>query len=160
MLGNKRERPPDPGPGEWRLEVHDRPNGSIPYNVFLRSLDPYSQIVLGISVEEVLARQGHNVCNTSWGKALRDGLYEFRVQKSLNALCKEACVPVPEGFHGDKGVLLRVFFTVEGARIVLLLSGYDKGKDPNEKRQNREIKVARKLLREHRANERKKVKRR
>jgi len=159
MLGNKKEQS-DPGPGDWRLEVYDRPDGSIPYNVFLKSLDPYSQIVLGISVEEVLARQGHNICNTSWGKALRDGLYEFRVQKSLNALCKEACVPVPGGLHGDKGVSLRVFFTVEGVRIVLLLGGYDKGKDPNEKRQDREIKVARKLLKEHRANERKKAKHR
>lgn len=54
-----------------------------------------------------------------------------------------------------------VFFSrFEGPRIVLLLSGYDKGKDPNEKRQGREIKMARKLLREHRAGERRKAQRR
>jgi hypothetical protein len=42
-----------------------------------------------------------------------------------------------------------VFFSVEGAKIVLLLSGYDKGADPAQRRQDREIKVARKLLTEH-----------
>jgi hypothetical protein len=36
-----------------------------------------------------------------------------------------------------------VFFAVEGARIVLLLSGYDKGANPSEKRQGREIKLER-----------------
>jgi len=155
MLGNKREQTPDTGSGEWKLEVYERPDGSIPYNIFLKSLDPYRQLILGISIEEVLARQGHNVCSTSWGKALRDGLYEFRVQRSLSALCNEAGIPVPTGVHGDKGTLLRVFFTVDGARIVLLLSGYSKSKDSSEKRQNREIKAARKLLKEYKASQRK-----
>jgi DNA-binding XRE family transcriptional regulator len=36
-----------------------------------------------------------------------------------------------------------VFFAVEGARIVLLLSGFDKGVNPSEKCQGREIKLAR-----------------
>ena len=45
--------------------------------------------------------------------------------------------------------MLRIFFAVEGLKIVLLLSGYDKGKDPNRKKQQDLIKAARKLLKQH-----------
>lgn len=43
--------------------------------------------------------------------------------------------------------MLRVFFTVYGDRVVLLVGGYDKAKDPSSKRQQREIEVARARLR-------------
>ncbi len=42
-------------------------------------------------------------------------------------------------------MLLRVFCTFSGDRIVLLYHGYNKKADPSEKRQNREIAKARKL---------------
>jgi hypothetical protein len=42
-----------------------------------------------------------------------------------------------------------VFFAVCGAKIVLLLGGYDKGADPSDRRQQREIRLARRLLAEH-----------
>lgn len=149
MTGGNSVHSPDPGPVEWTLEIYERPDGSCPYGIFLKNLDPYSQLVLDICVEEVLGRQGHNICGTSWGAPLGGGLYEFRVRKSLNSLCKEVGLPVPRGFNQDAEILLRVFFAVEGFRVVLLVSGYDKGKDPTGKRQGREIKTARKLLKEH-----------
>ncbi|MCY4620460.1 MAG: hypothetical protein OXD34_01295 [bacterium] len=45
-------------------------------------------------------------------------------------------------------VLLRVFVHFYGDRIVLLLGGYDKGRYPQKKRQQREIARARKSLRQ------------
>jgi hypothetical protein len=42
-------------------------------------------------------------------------------------------------------VLIRVFCTFHGDRIVLLYHGYDKKKDPSEKRQASEIARARKM---------------
>jgi hypothetical protein len=47
-------------------------------------------------------------------------------------------------------VLLRVFFATDGARIILLLSGYDKLADSKPRRQNKEIERARKLLKSYR----------
>jgi hypothetical protein len=44
-------------------------------------------------------------------------------------------------------VLLRLFVTFHGDRVVLLFQGYDKGKDPSGRRQTKEIKTARKHLR-------------
>jgi hypothetical protein len=49
---------------------------------------------------------------------------------------------------------------VEGARIVLLLGGYDKKKDDSEKRQIREIGVARALLAEHKERQKREKKKR
>ena len=149
MAGRKSVHPPDLGPGGWTLEVYERADGSCPFSIFLKSLDAYSQLVLDTSIQEVLVRQGHNVCGTSWGKPLGDGLYEFRVRRSLNSICKAVGLPLPEGSGEGGEILLRVFFSVEGARVILLLSGYDKGKDSKAKRQEQEIKTARKLLREH-----------
>jgi hypothetical protein len=43
-------------------------------------------------------------------------------------------------------LLLRVFCHAYGNQIMLLLSGYDKGEDPSDRRQQREIAEPRKRL--------------
>jgi hypothetical protein len=137
---------------QWTLQIHDRPDGSIPYQIFRESLDLYTLSVLDICVEEVLARQGNNVCATSWGKSLGGGLYEFRIRKSIAAVCKEANIPLPDFPNAKKSTLLRVFFAVEGSKIIVLLCAYEKGKDSSTRRQQHEIAKARKYLLEHRSN--------
>jgi len=44
--------------------------------------------------------------------------------------------------EGSSEILLRVFCHAHGKKVVLLLAGYDKGKEPSSKRQNTEIKRA------------------
>lgn len=44
-------------------------------------------------------------------------------------------------------VLLRLFYLAHGQRIILLLGGYDKGKDTSPRRQAREIEQARRRQR-------------
>ncbi len=150
MFSHRSGREPQPGPSDWTLEIHDRADGSIPYETFRASLDPYTRASLDISVQYVLAKQGHNVCaSPKFGRNLKRGLYEFKIGKPLDTICNELGIPVPTQFSDGKPVLLRVFFAVEGARIVLLLGGYDKKKDDSENRQNKEIGVARALLAEH-----------
>src|SRR5665647_1071608 len=48
-----------------------------------------------------------------------------------------------------ESALLRVFCHATGDRVILLLGGYDKGKDPARRRQDHEIEVARRRLAEH-----------
>lgn len=150
MFSIKGSREPEPGPGDWNLEIHDRPDGSMPYETFRASLDKYTRAALDISVDYILAKQGHNVCaSDKFGRNLKRGLYEFKIGKPLATTCNELGIPLPPQFSDGKPVLLRIFFAVEGARIVLLLGGYDKKKDDSDKRQNKEIEVARALLVEH-----------
>ncbi|PJI55865.1 hypothetical protein CTI14_01395 [Methylobacterium radiotolerans] len=120
-------------------------------------LPQYEQAVMVAAIEKVLGELGHEVCSTEWGKSLGDGLFEFRVRKSLRAIhdeFKESGADIPDLPSGsNRDVLLRAFFTVHGDRIVLLLHVYDKKRDPSEKRQQREIKKARKQLRAWRERE-------
>ena len=50
-------------------------------------------------------------------------------------------------------ILLRVFFHAHGNRLILLLSGYDKGTRPNTRHQQREIERARVYLKEWQAKQ-------
>src|ERR1017187_4922921 len=92
-----------------------------------QGLDARERRVLGTALREILQRQGINVCSSPFGKQLGGGLFEFRLR--------------------EDSLLLRVFCHAYGNQIVLLLSGYDKGKYPgSRRRQQREIAEARKRL--------------
>jgi hypothetical protein len=75
----------------------------------------------------------------------RRGVHEFRVRPDSNEIGRmfagQAALP-----RRRERVLLRVFVHFHGSRVVLLLDGYDKGMDPSDKRQQREIGRARKCL--------------
>ena len=114
-------------------------------STFLLSLLEYEQAVLIAAIESVLLVYGIDICAGEWGKPFGRGLYEFRVRKSLNAILTSAGVDVPARAADDRMVLLQVFCTFYGQKIVLLFSGYNKKGDPSERRQQREIKRARKI---------------
>ena len=97
---------------------------------------------------------GIDICQSEWGKSLGHGLYEFRIRKSLRTILNEftpSSLPTLEDLPENRKVLLRVFCTFHGTRIVLLLGGYNKKKDPSERRQAKEITAARKALKEWRS---------
>lgn len=136
----------------WHIELLRLPHGQIPYLTFRNSLNPYEVELLDLCIEQILARAGINVCETNWGKALGAGLYEFRIHRSLNALANHLGIELPGEFKKDQSKLLRVFFTVEGQKIILLISGYDKGKNPSRRKQQKMIEKARSLLKRHKNN--------
>ena len=76
-------------------------------------------------------------------------------------ILRERGLPVPEHLKETSAdVLLRVFCHAHGKKVVLLLAGYDKGKEPSAKRQNAEIKRAKQRLTRWKAQERASAKRR
>ncbi len=119
---------------------------------FLFSLPTYEQAVLVAAIEHVLRAYGIDICSGEWGKPLGEGLYEFRIRKSLRTILVSAGLDTPEGAGADRNVLLRVFCTFHGDKIVLLYHGYNKKTDPSEKRQQREIAKARKIHERWRRN--------
>lgn len=130
----------------WTLELFDAKQ----FDRFVKKLGPYEEVVLFAAIEHFLKPLGQDICNGEWGKALGEGLFEFRVRRSLSAIYSAAGLDETE-FPDDiktphREVLLRVFCTFHGSKIVLILSGYDKRRDPSPSRQQREIKKARSLL--------------
>jgi hypothetical protein len=114
----------------------------------LRTHDPEKHLAAIAAIERVLKVHGTDVCATEWGKNLGKGLYEFRVRhpassiRSMFPRLTDEQITTPTGRESSR-ILLRVFFTTYGSEVVLLCSGYDKGRDPSAKRQRAEIAKAR-----------------
>jgi len=108
----------------------------------------------------VLQVNGVAVCRSSWGRKVHaEGVYEFRLRMTGKAVINlEAEIhgineaEARARFGGDRSedILLRVFFHPHGDKLILLLGGYDKGKDASGKRQQAEIRLAVSRLREFR----------
>ena len=82
-----------------------------------------------------MQRYGVGICDTEFGRQLGGGLFEFRLRLKART--------------DSESALVRVFCHAAGDRVILLLGGYDKGKDSGRRRQEREIKVARRRLTEY-----------
>src|SRR5260370_17805289 len=88
------------------------------------------------------------------------GLYEFRLRwTAAEVRAKAARVSDAAEAKTDK-IMLRVFFCTAGRKIILLLSGYDKGRDTSGRRQDRAISGARKLMTAHQEAQKRASKRR
>jgi hypothetical protein len=89
--------------------------------------------------------QGVGVCAGPYGKQLGDGLFEFRLRHDAGEILRS--LGQRASTHGQREpILLRVFCHAHGDRVVVLLGGYDKQRDPSRKRQQHEIAVARRRL--------------
>ncbi len=123
----------------WTIEI-----ACDGFERFMRKLPAYERDVVDAALGHVLAVEGIGICDSEWGKALGGGLYEFRVRRSLAVILNSA------GVAGDsrarRAVLVRVLCAFSGNKVVILLGGYDKGRDPSAKRQQREIAAARATL--------------
>ncbi len=139
----------------WTLEFYEEDRRE-PVLDFLRGLDEFKEQALAAALRNVLAYEGIGVCSSAWGKWVQGapGIFEFRVRHDAATILRERGLPVPEQLQeAHTAILLRVFCHAHGKKVVLLLAGYDKGKEPSAKRQNAEIKRAKQRLTRWRARE-------
>ena len=140
----------------WRLEFYQDDDGREPCREWMDKLPSTRYAALTEAFNRVLAVHGLGVCGSEWGKQLGEGLFEFRVRHSAPEIARMFGASTESAGSGHKGdVLLRVFCHAYGSRIILLLSGYDKGRHSDKRRQEREIKKARELLSHFKDRERK-----
>lgn len=130
----------------WSPELFESDDGIVPYERFIHSLPDFKFIALKAALEHVLVVRGMDLARTEWLKALGDGLYEFRVRHNAYEIAHMFGGEPVDSKPPSQKVLLRVFVHFYGDKIVLLLGGYDKGDDPKDRRQRREINEARRLL--------------
>lgn len=127
--------PADPPP--FDIEFYTDETGEQPCLQWIRvDLSPTKRRALGMAMHEVLQRHGVQVVGErSWGRQLGQGLFEFRVDRTVK----------PHDAIAEK-IALRVFCHAYGDSKVLVIHGYDKGKSPSSRRQQREIETARSRL--------------
>jgi hypothetical protein len=144
----------------WEVEFYADESGREPCRAWIQKLTPYKRLALEEAIRLVLMRRGPDVVQTEFGKALGGGLYEFRLRWSAaDVQRKIGGVSTASVVKAEK-IMLRVFFCTSGRRIILLLSGYDKAKDPGVRHQSGEIANARRLLTAHAEAERRRKRRR
>lgn len=100
-----------------------------------------------MAITKILAQMGIDLVGTQWMKALGDGLYEFRIRHSSSEIQSIYTSSESRPRSSHQKILLRVFMSFHGKKLVLLLHGYDKGKNDSKKRQQVEIEIARRRLR-------------
>jgi phage-related protein len=119
----------------FRLEFYEDQNGNQPVRQWLRAeLTAEDRRSVGAALWTILQHQGIQVCGTDFGRQLGEGLFEFRLR--------------------EPPLFARVFCHAHGRRLILLLGGYDKGRDPSARRQKREIALARARMADWRAHNR------
>ena len=133
-------------PGAWTPEPFEADDGTIPFERFVGNLSDFKFVALDTAIDWVLSVRGIDLIRTEWLKALGEGLHEFRVRHDADEIARMFGGESPEVDGQPEKVLLRVFVHFCGQKVVLLLGGYDKGDDPKERRQQREITEARRLL--------------
>lgn len=140
-------------PGPWTLEPFVADDGSVPFERFMSDLTEDAIDALDLALELVLRVRGIDLVRTEWLKPLGGGLHEFRVRHDAGEVSRMFGGSLE---HAQKRhrVLLRVFVHFHGDRVVLLLGGYDKGRDPKPRRQEQEIRKARRLLQQFRDQQR------
>lgn len=137
----------------WDIEFYQDEHGREPCLEWIQKLSREKRLALETALEHVLAVRGLDVVATSFGKALGQGLYEFRLRWSAEEVAHKVNAVLAEPVTETESILLRVFFCTSGRKIILLLSGYDKAVDSSDRRQAKEILAARKLLTAHREAE-------
>jgi len=133
-------------PGAWTPEPFKADDGTIPFERFVDDLSDFKFVALGTAIDRVLSVRGIDLVRTEWLKALGEGLHEFRVRHEADEIARMFGGESPEIDGQPEKVLLRVFVHFYGHKVVVLLGGYDKGDDPQKRRQQREVAEARRLL--------------
>ena len=134
----------------WELEFYVDKNGREPVREWLDGLDKVKRAAALRGLSVILAAEGPGVSSTEYGKPLHKGLFEFRLRIDAATILAKHDPGLLEKFPDQPrgSVLLRVICHASDGSLILLLGAYDKGKDPSGRRQNSEIAVARKRLKD------------
>jgi hypothetical protein len=130
--------------GPWRLQIYETEDGRQPFTAWVEKLSESKFVALDAALRLVLAARGLDLVRTEWLKPLGEGLHEFGVRHDGDEIRRMFGDEVAASGRRRERILLRVFVHFHGSRVVLLVAGYDKGKDASERRQQREIVQARK----------------
>lgn len=131
----------------WTAELCETASGASPVATWMGGLCSEKFLALQAAIELVLETQGLDLAGTSWMKPLGDGLYEFRLRHSeaeVRRMYEDASV---EGPGSRNAILLRLFVHFHGDRVILLVNGYDKGRNNSTRYQQQQITKAKKMLR-------------
>jgi len=135
-------------PAKWKIEFYEDIQGRRPVVKWIDRLSDQKAEAVIVALQEVLAVNGINLASGAWLKSLGSGLYEFRIRHSKNEIQGMYKAANRGLVGGAEAILLRIFVAFEGQKLIVLLGGYDKGKNDKQSFQQAQIEIARKRLRD------------
>lgn len=136
----------------FQIEFYDDPDtGAEPVREWmLEDLTRYQRRALGVALYEVLQRRGVDVCAGEYGKALGQGLFEFRLRHDADEIVAMHTAHTPKG-EADEGGCCCAFSATRSANGSSCSSVATTRPLTGTRRQAKEIEIARKRLREFRS---------
>lgn len=131
----------------WTVEFYEDAGGKRPVETWMAGLSTAEYAAVRAAIVHVLEPQGLALASTPWITPLGSGLYEFRIRHDAATIESMYRGSGTSRSRAPGKILLRLFVHFHGNKIVLMLHGYDKGKDNSPTRQNKEIQRAQKMLR-------------
>lgn len=135
-------------PAKWTVEFYEDAQGRRPVEKWIDGLSDQKAEAVIVALQEVLAVNGINLASGAWLRSFGSGLYEFRIRHSKNEIQGMYKASNRGLVGGAEAILLRIFVAFEGQKLVVLLGGYDKGKNDKQSFQQAQIEIARKRLRD------------
>lgn len=131
---------------DWTVEFYRDGDGREPCREWAESLSPQKNAAFRAVLKHVLIPRGLDVVAGDYGKALGQGLYELRIRWTAAEIEHKTTGLDLADVGPPENILLRVFFAAVGRKIILLINGYDKGEEPGERYQGKQIERARTML--------------
>ncbi len=113
---------------------------TIAFGKQLENLRDPVRVVVWVAIKTILLDEGMDLANGNWLKYVGDGVWEFRIGKSVKAVNSKAGFQSNEQF-ANFSLLIRVFCGFEDS-VVVLLGCYDKQRYSGGKRQSAAINSA------------------
>jgi len=111
----------------------------------LKKLPNHVSDAVQLAIREILTIKGLELAETEWLKKVSGSVWELRVGKTTTAVYSKAGIEKPMGINHTK-ILVRVFCSFQGGKLIVLLSAYDKKSDDSPSRQREEIAKANRIL--------------
>lgn len=94
---------------EWDVEFYADENGREPCREWAERLSQQKRAAFSAAMRLVLARRGLDVVKTEYGKALGEGLYEFRIRWTAAEISHKVIgVPGTDIAGAPEEILLRI----------------------------------------------------
>lgn len=110
---------------EWAIEFFEDLQGRRPVEKWLKSLTDLKREAAVAAIQIILKTRGIDLIQTKWLKPLGSGLFEFRIRHSALQIIQLYQMSGYEGVQIREKVLLRIFLTFHGERLIVLLGAYD-----------------------------------
>lgn len=133
---------------KWSITFYEDGQGRRPVEKWIDGLSDQKAQAVFVALRELLAVNGIGLASSSWLKALGGGLYEFRIRHTKTQIEQMYKAANKNLDARAEPILLRVFVTFDGKKVIVLLGAYDKGKNDKQSFQQAQIEVARKRLRD------------